>query len=74
MQRFSTNRDTGEDLKSSKEKNAFGKLKGLQARRAPIFWALGPDDTNKVYRMTYADRGAAIFKSAPDEALSYTAA
>lgn len=41
MQRFSTVRDAGDALKSSKEINAFRKLKGLQARRASIFWALG---------------------------------
>ena len=74
MQRFSTDRDMGDALKSSKEINAFRKLKGLQARRASIFWALGPDGASKVYRMTYTDRGAVIFKSASDEALSYTSA
>jgi hypothetical protein len=74
MQRFSTDRDAGDALKSSKEINAFRKLKGLQARRASIFWALGPNGANKVYRMTYTDRGAVIFKSASDEALSYAGA
>jgi hypothetical protein len=74
MQRFSTDRDTGGALKSSKEKNAFRKLKGLQSRRASIFWALGPNGANKVYRMTYTDRGAVIFESASDEALSYPGA
>jgi hypothetical protein len=74
MQRFSTDRDAGDALMSSKEINAFRKLKGLQARHASIFWALGPNDANKVYRMTYTDRGAVIFKSASDEALSYAGA
>jgi hypothetical protein len=74
MQRFSTDRDAGDALKSTKEINAFRKLKGLQARRASIFWALGPNGANKVYRMTYTDRGAVIFKSASDEALSYAGA
>ena len=74
MQRFSTDRDAGDALKSSKEINAFRKLKGLQARRASIFWALGPNGANRVYRMTYTDRGAVIFKFASDEALSYAGA
>jgi hypothetical protein len=74
MQRFSTDRNAGDALMSSREKNAFRKLKGLQARRASIFWALGPNGTNKVYRMTYTDGGAVIFKSASDEALTYAGA
>ena len=74
MQRFSIDRDTGDALMSSKEKNAFRKLKGLQAMRASIFWAVGPNGANKVFRMTYTDRGAVIFKSASDDALTYAGA
>jgi hypothetical protein len=74
MQRFSIDRDTGDALMSSKEKNAFRKLKGLQARRASIFWEVGPNGANKVFRMTYTDRGAVIFKSASDDALTYAGA
>jgi hypothetical protein len=74
MQRFSTDRDAGDALKSSREKNAFRKLKGLQARHASIFWAVGPNDANKVFRMTYTDGGAVIFKSASDDALTYAGA
>jgi hypothetical protein len=74
MQRFSTDRDAGNALKSSTEKNAFRKLKGLQARHASIFWAVGPNDANKVFRMTYTGGGAVIFKSASDDALTYAGA
>ncbi len=74
MQRFSTDRDAVDTLKSSREKNAFRKLKGLQARRAPIFWAVGPGGANNVFRMTYADGGAVIFNSASDDALTYAGA
>ena len=71
MQRFSTDPDAGDALKSSKEVNAFRKLKGLQARRASIFWAVGPNGASKVFRKTYTDGGAVIFKSTSDDALTY---
>jgi hypothetical protein len=71
MQRFATDREAGAALKSLTEKNAFRKLKGLQARHAPIFWAVGPNDVNRVFRMSYTDGGAVIFKSASDDALTY---
>lgn len=71
MQRFSTDPDAGDTLKSSKEVNAFRKLKGLQARRASIFWAVGPNEANKIFRMTYTDAGALIFKPASEDALTY---
>jgi hypothetical protein len=69
MQRFSADRDLRP--KSSREINAFRKLTGLQARSAPIFWAVGPNGANKVFRMTYTDGGAATWKSASEEALTY---
>jgi hypothetical protein len=71
MQRFSRDRDAGDTLKSSKEINAFRKLKGLQERHVSIFWAVGPNGASKVFRMTYTDGGAVIFKSASDDALTY---
>lgn len=71
MQRFSTDPNSSAVLKSSKEINAFRKLKGLQARRASIFWALGPNDVNHVFRMTYPDEGGVIFNLASEEALAY---
>jgi hypothetical protein len=74
MQRFSIDRDAGDTLKSSREKNAFRKLEGLQARHASIFWAVGPNGANKIFRMTYADEGEVIFKSASDDALTYAGA
>jgi hypothetical protein len=71
MQRFSTVPHASATLKSSKEANAFRKLKGLHARRASIFWALGPNDINQVFRMTYPDEGTVIFESESDHALTY---
>src|ERR1700730_17409336 len=71
MQRFSADPDTGDTLKSSREVNAFRKLKGLHARRASIFWAVGPNEANKIFRMTYTDAGEVIFNPASEDALTY---
>ena len=71
MGRFSAVRDLRDAPKSKREENAFRKLTGLQERRAPIFWAVGPNGANKVFRMTYTDGGALTWKSASDDALTY---
>jgi hypothetical protein len=71
MQRFSADRDLRDAPKSKREENAFRKLTGLQERRAPIFWAVGPNGANKVFRMTYTDGGAVTWKSASEDALTY---
>jgi hypothetical protein len=72
MQRYSTDDHiTFDRLKSGKEKNAFKKLNGLKARRAPIFWAVGPNETNRIFRMLYTEVGAVIFNPATEEALAY---
>ena len=72
MQRFSTDSNVDDIPKSPKEKNAFRKLKGLQARQASVFWAAGPNGVSKVFRMTYADKGKVFFKTASEDALTYT--
>jgi hypothetical protein len=71
MQRFAADPDLCDAIKSSREENACRKLKGLQARYASIFWAVGPNGANKVFRMTYADGGRVTFKPASDDALRY---
>lgn len=71
MRRFASDRDAYDAVKSSKEQNAFRKLRGLQARRASIFWAVGPGGANKVFRMTYADGDAVTFTPASADALRY---
>jgi hypothetical protein len=73
MQRFAAGRDLCDAIKSSREENACRKLKGLQARRASIFWAVGPGGANKVFRMTYTDGGRVTFTPASDDALRYPA-
>jgi hypothetical protein len=60
-----------EDGMSSKEKNAFRKLKGLQERKPPIFWALGPARANRIFQMTYMDDGQVVFNPANYDVLQY---
>ncbi len=38
---------------SGKARNAYKKIAALRERRAPIFWAIGPDGTSKVHRVEY---------------------
>lgn len=56
---------------SSKSINASRKLKGLQERRAPVFWALGPGGEHRVFRTTYTDGGSVRLEVAPDDVLTY---
>ena len=71
MQRFAADRDLCDAIKSSREENACRKLKGLQERHASIFWAVGPNGANKVFRMTYTDGGRVTFTPDSDDALRY---
>jgi hypothetical protein len=71
MQRFATDPGLCDAIKSSREENACRKLKGLRDRHASIFWAVGPNGANKVFRMTYADGGRVTFTPASDDALRY---
>lgn len=71
MQSFAAEPKAEEALTSSIEINAFRKLKGLEARRAPIFWAVGPNGVNKVFQVSYTDEHVSTFKAAYHEALAY---
>ena len=53
MQDFAARGVTGEEGLVGPPKNAFRKLRSLQAHKPPIFWALGPDRTGYVYEMSY---------------------
>lgn len=54
-----------------KEENAYKKILWLRARRAPIFWALGPDRSGTVFKVSYADDGRIMFEEAPLSTLRY---
>lgn len=42
-----------EPKKSKPRRNAWKKVMGLRARRAPLFWALGPDRYEFIYNVRY---------------------
>ncbi len=54
-----------------KEKNAYQKVAGLRARRAPLFWAVGPENYNYPYRVLYEGDGHIMFKSVSEEELCF---
>lgn len=60
MQRFAVENTPTSSISHPKEINAYRKLKGLQVRRAHLFWAVGPDATNHVFRVKYNDEGIAL--------------
>ncbi len=70
MQRFARERSPAETVKRGKETNAYRKYAGLVARRPPVFWAVGPNGANRVFRMTYPDT-AVIFEAVSTDVLSY---
>lgn len=57
----------------SGQKNSYRKVVALRARKAPIFWALGPDGYQHVFRMTYHLDGVVQMLPATEDALRYTA-
>lgn len=70
MQRFAAENTPPSSVGPGKELNAYRKLKGLEARRAQVFWAVGPNGANYVFRMKYSEDGAA-FEAADLTALAY---
>lgn len=59
------------EFANSKEKNAYKKVVGLRARRAPIFWAVGPGNDNVVFKVTYAEDGRIDLVEASQETLRF---
>lgn len=55
----------------STQRNAWKKVKGLRARRAPLFWALGPDRYEFVFRVEY-DGDRIAFHDASVSDLQYS--
>ncbi|OLF71073.1 hypothetical protein AWH62_13525 [Maricaulis sp. W15] len=54
-----------------KTRNAYKKLAGLKARRAAVFWALGPEGYSLVFRVNYFDDGRVEFEPVGQDALEY---
>lgn len=55
------------------EKNAYKKVIALRKRRAPIFWAVGPDRYEMVFSVEHANNGMMSFKPLPLESLYFSA-
>ena len=46
---------------ASKKRNSCKKWLALQSRKAPYFWAVGPDDYTKLFKVDYYGEGSATF-------------
>ena len=73
MEHFGREPDFIEPTNSGKERNAYKKMAALRLRRAPIFWAVGPDGYNKVFRVAYNDDGSVNLAPSDDSALNFPA-
>ena len=45
-------------LVGERGRNAFKKVEGLRARKAPIFWALGPAGYSRAFSVSYQEGGS----------------
>ncbi len=70
MQLYATRNDISESSLKAKEKNAYRKVLGLRARRAPIFWAVGPDLLSRVFNITYGAAGEVHMEETTEARLS----
>lgn len=72
MTEFGADSSAPEPEKSQlKRRNAFRKLAALRDRKAPIFWALGPEGYSKVFLPRYLDNGAVEFDKVSESALNF---
>ena len=51
--------------------NAYQKVRGLRARRAPLFWAVGPNTESIAFRVAYGDGDLVTFEQTADLNLKY---
>lgn len=58
---------------SGKLRNAYKKVAALRARKAPIFWAIGPEMFSKVFRVTYHVGGIVDLAPVDDRVLRFPA-
>lgn len=70
MQKFGASTDAAEP-QSGKLRNAFKKVAALRARRAPIFWAIGPGGYTSVFQIQYSPTGQLTFQAASEQALAF---
>ncbi|QNL18855.1 hypothetical protein HXX25_05540 [Hyphobacterium sp. CCMP332] len=56
-------------LSGDKGRNAFKKVEGLRARKAPIFWALGPSGYSRPFSVNYLPSGVIELEEADQSIL-----
>jgi hypothetical protein len=71
MRQFAAANVQSEALMSRGEINAFRKLQALIARKAPIFWAMGPGGLNYVFRMSYGEGRVVSFSPVSEQDLLF---
>ncbi len=69
MERFGERAD--DSASSPTEVNAYNKIQGLRARRAPFFWGIGPAESGHLFRVTYRSKGRVSFERTTIEELAY---
>lgn len=70
MQDLAARNVTSESDLTKHQINAYRKLNALRERKAPVFWALGPNRTGQIFQMSY-ENGEAHFHSCGTEALAH---
>jgi len=69
---FAFGRDpTAPEPRVGKERNAYKKIAALRARKAPIFWLVGPDGYSCVLKVTYSEDGSVHFEQGSLETLQF---
>lgn len=71
MKEYGADPSVREPEKSGKERNAYKKIRALRARKAPLFWALGPDGDSRVFRVIYGNNGSVHFTSVDETLLQF---
>lgn len=56
---------------NGKKRNAFKKIQALRLRKAPIFWALGPNGYSKIFNVLYYDDNTLTFEPTENDQLRF---
>jgi len=62
-----------DDAIQGPRRNAYQKVKGLRARRAPLLWVVGPGGYSHAFKVAYSDNGLVAFEEASFRDLRYSA-
>jgi hypothetical protein len=57
---------------NGKALNAYKKVLSLLSRRAPLFWVVGPNNLNHVFKVEYGESRVVKFNETTTQALSYS--